>query len=120
FTNSGAFPLTVGPNVNTFNHTVALLFFYSSSNELISLQELANADDLVAIVEGNDGKIQVYGATLGMNASAGEGGTGTLLQDEGGYLITLSGEQIETPRYFNTATGASLATNIAYLDGISE
>jgi hypothetical protein len=120
FKNNASFPLTVGENVNTFLHTVAFAFYYSTSSELIVLQQLANADDLIAIVEGNDGKIQVYGIDLGLNASAGEGGTGTLLNDNTSYLITLSGEQLTTPRYFNTHPGATLAQNIAYLDGISE
>lgn len=120
FKNNASFPLTVGENVNTFNHTLAFAFYYSTSAELLVLQQLANADDLVAIVEGNDGKILVYGVELGLNASAGEGGTGTLLNDNTSYLITLSGEQLSTPRYFNTHAGATLAQNIAYLDGISE
>lgn len=120
FKNNTSFPLAVGENVNTFNHTVAFAFYYSTSNELVTLQELANADDVIAIVEGNDGKIMIYGIELGLNASAGEGGSGTLLNDNTSFLITLSGEQTSTPRYFNTATGASLATNIAYLDAIAE
>lgn len=120
FKNNTSFPLAVGENVNTFNHTVAFAFYYSTSAELVVLQDLANADDVIAIVEGNDGKIMVYGIELGLNASAGEGGSGTLLNDNTSFLITLSGEQTSTPRYFNTVTGASLATNIAYLDAISE
>lgn len=120
FKNSTSFPLTVGENVNTFNHTLAFLFFYSTSLELQILERLANADDVVAIIEGNDGKLMVYGIDLGLNASAGDGGSGTLLNDNTGYLITLSGEQLTTPRYFNINTGATLAQNIAYLDGISE
>lgn len=120
FKNNASFPLTVGENVNTFNHTVAFAFYYSTSAELETLEQLANADDVVAIVEGNDGKILVYGIELGLNASAGEGGTGTLLNDNTAYLITLSGEQLSTPRYFNTHAGATLAQNITYLDNISE
>lgn len=120
FKNNASFPLSAGLNVNTFNHTVAFMFLYSTSAELEVLEQLANADDVVAIVEGNDGKIMVYGAELGLNASAGEGGSGTLLNDETGYLITLTGEQMNTPRYFNVSTGATLSQNIAYLDNISE
>lgn len=120
FKNNASFPLVPGDNVNTFNHTVALVLFYSTSLELETLQALANANDVIVIVEGNDGKIMVYGIDLGLNASAGEGGTGTLLQDNTGYTMTLSGEQINTPRYFNVTTGATLAANIIYLDSISE
>lgn len=120
FKNNGSFPLTVGENVNTFNHTIAFAFYYSTSAELEVLEQLSNADDVVVIAEGNDGKILVFGIELGLNASAGEGGTGTLLNDNTSYLITLSGEQLSTPRYFNTHSGATLAQNITYLDGISE
>lgn len=120
FSSNATFPLVVGANFNTFNHTIAMMLYYSTSSELEALQQLANADDVVAIVEGNDGKILVFGIDLGLNASAGEGGTGTALQDNTGYLLTLSGEQVNTPRYFNTVTGATLATNIAYLDSISQ
>lgn len=119
FKNNTAFPLVAGENVNTFNHTLAFMFFYSTSLELETLEQLANADDVIAFVQGNDDKIMVLGIALGLNASAGEGGSGTLLNDNTGYLITLTGEQLTTPRYFNVSTGASLAQNITYLDGIS-
>lgn len=120
FKNNTAFPLVVGENVNTWNHTLAFAYYYSTSIELETLEQLGNADDVIAIVEGNDGKLMVYGVEFGLNASAGEGGSGTLLNDNTSFLITLSGEQTETPRYFNVSTGATLAQNIAYLDGISE
>lgn len=119
FKNSTSFPMTVGENLNTFNHTLSFAYYYSTSIELQTLQQLANADDVVAVVEGNDGKVMVYGIELGLNASAGEGGSGLLLNDNTSYLITLSGEQTSTPRYFNVSNGATLAQNIAYLDGIS-
>jgi hypothetical protein len=119
FKNSGEFPLEEGENVNTFNHTAILQIFYSTSVELEALEELANADDLFVIMQGNDGKILCFGMDLGLNATAGEGGTGVELQDSTAYTMTISGQEMKAPRYFNVTPGASLADNITYLDGIS-
>ena len=117
--NSFSFPLTAGDNINTFNHTAMMMLYYSTPAELESLNQLANADDLVVFMEGNDGKIYILGLEKGLNASAGEGGSGTLLNDSTAYSLTLSGEQTKTPNIFRVNAAASLATNQAYLDALT-
>lgn len=118
--NSATWALTAGENVNTFNHTAIMELFYSTPTELLSIQKLCNADDLVVFMQMNDGKIIVLGLEIGLNASAAEGGTGTVLNDSTAYKVTLSGEQTIMPQYFSiNGTVATLAQNIAYLDALS-
>jgi len=118
--NNGTFAMTAGENVNTFNHTVALALYYSNPTQLEAIQQLCNADDLVVFVQENSDAIRVFGLDKGMSATAGEGGTGTLLNDSTAYTVTLSGEQRVMPQYFSVnGEIATLASNIAYLDAIS-
>lgn len=118
--NSATWPVTAGENVNTFNHTAIMDLFYSTPSELLTIQNLINADDLVVFMQMNDDKIICLGLEKGINASAGEGGTGTLLNDSTAYKVTLSGEQTVMPQYFSiNGTTATLAQNIAYLDALS-
>ena len=114
------FPLSVGENINTFNHTLAIPLYYSTTQELNAIKNLCNADDLFVVFQDNNDELMVAGIELGLNASAGEGGTGILLNDATSYMVTLSGEQKSTPKYFNISSVATLAQNIAYLDAISE
>lgn len=116
--NSFSFPLTAGENINTFNHTAMMMLYYSTPAELETLNQLANADDVVVFMEGNDEKIYILGLEKGLNASAGEGGSGVLLNDSTAYTLTLSGEQTKTPNIFRVNAAASLATNQAYLDAL--
>lgn len=117
--NSFAFPLTAGENINTFNHQAMMALYYSTPSELETLNQLANADDVVVFMEGNDSKIYVLGLDKGLNATAGEGGSGILLNDSTAYMITLSGEQTTAPNIFRVNAAASLATNQAYLDALT-
>ena len=117
--NSFAFPMTAGDNINTFNHTAIMQLYYSTPSELETLNQLANADDLVVFMEGNDDKIYILGLQKGLNASAGEGGSGILLNDSTAYTLTLSGEQTKTPNIFRTNASASIATLEAYLDALA-
>lgn len=117
--NSFAFPLTAGENINTFNHQAMMALYYSNPSELEALNQLANADDVVVFMEGNDEKIYVLGLEKGLNATAGEGGSGILLNDSTAYMITLSGEQTSAPNIFRVNAAASLATNQAYLDALT-
>jgi hypothetical protein len=118
--NFATWALTAGENINTFNHTAVLELFYANPTQLLAIQSLVNADDVVVIMQGNDDKIIVLGLENGLNGSAGEGGTGTLLNDSTSYKVTLSGEQRIMPQYFSiNGTVATIAQNIAYLDAIS-
>ena len=118
--NSASWPMTAGENVNTFNHTVIMDLFYSNPTELLALESLANSDDNVVFIQGNDGRLIVLGLENGLNASAGEGGTGTLLNDSTAYKLTMSGESRYMPKYFSiNGTVATEAANISYLDALS-
>lgn len=118
--NSASWPMTQGENVNTFNHTVMLDLFYSNPTELSTLEALANSDDNIVFIQGNDDRIIALGLENGLNASAGEGGTGILLNDTTAYKLTLSGESRYMPKYFSiNGTTATIAANIAYLDALS-
>lgn len=117
--NSFAFPLTAGENINTFNHTAVMMLYYSTPAELEALNQLSNADDLVVFMEGNDGKIYVLGLEKGLNATAGEGGSGVLLNDSTAYTLTLSGEQTKAPNIFRINSTSTLAENQAYLDALA-
>ena len=117
--NNASWPMTPGENINTFNHTVVLALFYSNPTELLALESLCNSDDLVVFIQGNDDRIVALGLENGLNASAGEGGTGTLLNDSTAYNVTLTGESRYMPKYFSiNGTTATIAANIAYLDSL--
>jgi hypothetical protein len=118
--NVANWPMTIGENVNTWNHGITLPLYLSTPAQVLAAENLANADDVVCFYEENAGSIRVLGIGKGLNGSAGEGGSGTLLNDPTGYSLTLSGEEMQMPKYFsiNGAT-ASTAQNIAYLDALS-
>lgn len=118
--NNASWPLVAGENVNTFNHTTVLELFYSNPTELLAIENLSNSDDNVVFIQMNDDKIAVLGLQVGLNATAGEGGTGTLMNDSTAYKLTLSGEQTAMPKYFSiNGSTATIAQNIAYLDALS-
>lgn len=118
--NSATWSLSAGENVNTFNHTAMIEAYYSNPTELLALEGLANSDDNIVFMQGNDDRIIILGLPNGINASAGEGGTGTVLNDSTAYKLTISGEQVVMPKYFSiNGTTATIAQNIAYLDALS-
>lgn len=118
--NSATWPIVSGDNVNVFNHTAIMQLYYNTPTELLSIQNLANLIDAVVFMEQNDGRIVILGLDKGLRASAGEGGTGILLNDSTAFTMTLSGEQITMPQYFSiNGTIATLAQNTAYLDALS-
>ena len=114
---NGTFELTAGDNVNTFNTTANLVLYPYTPEQIDAYDNLVNADDVFVILQSESGEIWVYGITQGLNASAGSGGTGTLLQDDTSYKLSLSGEQLTSPKKF--LNGGTLADSITYLDGIS-
>lgn len=118
--NNATWPVTAGENINTFNHIAVMSLYYSTPSDLIAIQNLVNADDVIVFMQTNDNKIIVLGSDLGLNASAGEGGTGTVLNDSTAYVVTLSGQQSIIPLYFSiNGTIATIAQNTAYLDSLS-
>jgi hypothetical protein len=119
FKNSTANEVVVGENVNTINQQVTLALYYTTPTEREAIESLINADDVFVCVEGNYGRIEIYGIDLGLNCSAGSGGLGALLNDNTAFIVTLSDEQLTLPKQFRSATNSTLSADIAYLDGIS-
>lgn len=130
FKNSTSTPLEVGENINVFNQTVNLALYFKTSLEKSAIEALANAEDVFVIVEEMGGDLVVYGIEVrgsassdnplgGLNASAGEGGSGLVLNDPTSYQLTLTGQHTIMNRNFNISPTATLAQNIAYLDAIS-
>lgn len=128
---SATSPLEVGENINVFNQNVLLKLYFSTSLEMSAVEDLANVDDAFVILQNMNGEIEVYGIDTrgsessedplgGLTASAGEGGTGILLNDDSSYTLTLSGQHRVLKRIFNISTTATLAQNIAYLEAIAE
>lgn len=141
--NSSTTPLEVGENLNVFNQTVNLILFHYSSLDKFAIENLANVEDAFVIVQNTKSQLIVYGIDTGsedsddplggLNASAGDGGSGVLLNDPTSYTITLSGQHRIMERVFNVSSAAyvaatgkagfsgdpTLAQNIEYLDAIS-
>lgn len=119
YKNSGTYELAVGENVNTVNQSAILALYHFTSRDKEKIEQLFNAEDLFVIFENNAGQVEVWGIELGLNASAGSGGTGVMLNDPTAFTITLSGEQTTLSRIFNVGPTATLAQNLAYLDAIA-
>lgn len=116
--NSVTYEVTAGENVNTYNTSLTIEVFHYTPEDREAIEALVNADDVFAFVQTDAGQIEAVGIDLGLNASAGSGGTGVNLQDKTSMTLTLSGEQMTLPKLF--LTGGTLAASIAYLDAISE
>lgn len=118
--NNAAWPMTAGENVNTWNHSINVKLYISNPTQALAAESLANADDVVCFYQENADNIRILGIGQGLNGSAGEGGSGTILNDDTGYSLTLSGEERAMPKYFSiNGTTATIAENIAYLDALS-
>ena len=118
--NNAIWPVVAGENINTFNHTAVLSLYYGNPTELLAIENLVNAAELVVFMQMNDDKIIVLGTDVGLVCTAAEGGTGTLLNDSTAYVVTLSAENKTIPKYFSVnGTTATIAQNIAYLDTLS-
>lgn len=119
YKHNGTYELVAGENVNTITQSIILVLYHFTSRDKEKIEQLINAEDLFFAIENNAGQIEFWGIEHGLNASAGSGGTGTLLNDPTAFTITLSGEQSGLSRIFNVGPTATLAQNIAYLDSIS-
>ena len=119
YKNNGTYELTVGENVNVVMQSAILVLYHFTSRDKEKIEQLFNAEDLFVIFENNAGQVEVWGIEFGLNASAGSGGTGVLLNDPTAFTITLSGEQSTLSRIFNVGPTSTLAQNLAYLDAIA-
>lgn len=114
---SGTYELAPGENINIYETAVNLELFHYTQEDKDVIMQLVNADDVFVVVQNNAGQMEVFGIEEGLNASAGSGGTGVLLNDKTSFSLTLSGGQKKLPYVF--LNGGTLATSISYLDGIS-
>lgn len=117
-THSGTIEGVVGDNVNLITHNSLLKVFCDTPAKRVALEAYINADELVVFFETEQGKIEIYGLDKGLEMSALTGGTGVALQDDTGYLLTLSGQQRTLPNFM--LVSGTLASTIAYLDNLSE
>lgn len=129
--NSKTHELQPGENINVWLQSFIAVLYHNTSLENKAIEDLSNAEDVFLFYETNAGQIEVIGIDTqgsassdspigGLNASAGTGGTGILLNDSTATTLTLSDQHRIIARVFNIDEDATLAENIAYLDAISE
>jgi hypothetical protein len=117
-----------GENTNVFAHSITIQLYHATQAEKKAIQALAKADDMYCIVELLSGELIVLGINnpsvssiggfdeFGLKATAGEGGSGVLLNDATAYSVTLSRNVPCWPMHYKP--GTALATNIAALDAM--
>jgi hypothetical protein len=128
--NSASSELEVGDNISVFNQKVTLVLYHFTSKDKQAIENLVASEDLFAFVETNANQIEVYGIDTvgslsssdpigGLNASEGSGGTGTALNDDTAFTLTLSGQHRVISRIFQRPSGATHAANLAYLEALT-
>ena len=127
FKHNYAYEGTIGENINTINPTLNLVLYYFTPAERSAIEQLYNAEKLVAFVEGNGGEgkatIEIFGLTNGLKASALSGGSGTNLNDTTALTISLAGEEDSLAKVlktgsFNPNQSGYLQENIEYLEAL--
>ncbi|HYH14015.1 MAG TPA: hypothetical protein VD794_02275 [Flavisolibacter sp.] len=121
--NSAGVEIERGENVNIRNQTVTLAVYYSTAEQLSTLDDLIDTEGLFAIIETAAGVLEVYGLnksgsfdSFGLVAS-GSKSTGTVLQDSTAFNLTLTGGHTNMELHYNPV--GSLTTNIAALDALT-
>jgi len=113
---SGTLEGVVGENFNSITQNALLVLYYSTPADKEAIEQLWNAEDVVAILELESGQIEIWGLDRGLNGSALAGGTGVVLQDSTALTVTLSGDQNTLPKEFRYNSSAVLQDSIDYLD----
>jgi hypothetical protein len=117
--------VTPGANVNTFLHEIKIPLYHASQAERKMIQDLCLAEDLFIIVQELSGVLTVLGINntttgefdeFGLKTTAGEGGSGTTIQDDTAYTVTLTRDLPNMPMQYKP--GTALATNITALDAL--
>lgn len=115
--------LEVGENVNLRNQAVNLVVYAATDAHLAHLDSLLDTEGIFVIVEHNGGDLEVYGLNKGANfnnfgltATALTRNTGTLLNDNNAYNLTLSGRHTNLHLLYAPAT--DLDTNITALEAL--
>lgn len=124
FQNSGAYELARSATgkarvKQTFNDRI----FHDTQADRNVIQQMILSEDVVFITPNNALKFEVYGASLGLIATSGKGGTGIKLDDDNTFLFAFEGDEPALPAVFNSVTltpgvnkPADFAANVTYLD----
>lgn len=126
---SGAYELQVGDNVNSVKQILNLVLYHETTLDREKIMNIANAEDQVFFVQNNAGQIEVFGLDYqsgtadepegGLNAESGNGGTGTIVNDDTSFKLSLSGDHRNLPPLFLYDDGIitpSLQESIDQLD----
>jgi hypothetical protein len=122
---STAAELQVGETVNSFKQMVNLTLFTSTSPEDAIIENLCDANDLVIIVEANDGQFEIFGLdvyagsnsypTGGLRCESATKGSGATINERAPWAIVLSGTLRNVERkVFST----DYATTIALIEAL--
>lgn len=122
---NGKSTVVEGENVNLFTQELALVLYAETAVERASLRALLKGENLCAITESNAGQLEIWGLSnqaspafdnYGLKCTAGEFGTGTLLNDDTSAKGTLTATVPNEHLLFIPAS--SLPDNIALLDAL--
>lgn len=72
--------------------------------------KLLGANRCIAIVKDRNGVAFMLGAEIGLSTNAGTGGSGKAFGDRNGYLVTLSGAEVEPAFEVNSTVYSALET----------
>ena len=124
FQNSGAYEIARSSTGKArVKQTYISRVYHDTQADRNILQQLILSDDIVFITPNNSLKFEVYGASLGLIATSGKGGTGTKLDDDNTVLFNFEGDEPALPAVFNSVVvtpgvnkPADFAANVVYLD----
>jgi hypothetical protein len=117
--------VVTGENVNLFEHSLVIPLYHATQEERKLIQDLCLAEDLFCIIQELSGVLTVLGVNntttgdfdeFGLKTTAGEGGTGVLLNDNTAYTVTLTRNVPNMPMQYKP--GTAFATNISALDAM--
>ncbi len=115
--------ITIGENVTVRTHTVGLMVYWETAEDLTALDSLLDAEGVFAFVETNAGNIEVYGvnnsnaynfANFGLKATKNSGNTGKVINDATAFALELSGAMTNLQLLFRP--DIDLGSNVLYLN----
>jgi hypothetical protein len=117
--------LQVGETVNSFKQMVELALFTSTSPEDVIVENLCDANDIVVIVEANDGQFEVYGIDVyagsnsypagGLRCESATKTSGATVNERQPWSVALSGTLRNAERKF---LDTDYATTIAAIEAL--
>lgn len=117
--NSVTMALEVSENRSLRNHSILLVLYYNTPEQLGSIEQLIDSEGMFFIVETKSGELETYGLNksqnfvdFGVKASALEGGSGILLTDSAARTLTLSGLHENMELYYQGADTSVAITGV--------